>query len=238
MGPYIEKPETQNRRLKPTGLAKPGKTRGLTGTGPGLAHQDTAGRVFGRFWNRTESFFCSEPGPLAGYPDPLLTLPKSLQQEDSQCDCARVASHILISNNTLLLNGNVRQSMVADDFNVWLLSDNQPLKIGFELLKACFPVWDASWIWAQCCSIIILFIRDIVDHILGRRREDSIERIVSAATTYRSLGTSCAVGLLDMIKDAKEHSVFQFHSWLCPSRRNIVIPDVGNIIAGVNHHLH
>jgi len=46
----------------------------LTGTGPGLAHQDAAGRVFGRFWNRTEPFFRSEPGPLAGYPDPLLTL--------------------------------------------------------------------------------------------------------------------------------------------------------------------
>jgi len=42
--------------------------------GPGLARQDAAGRVFGRFWNRTEPFFRSEPGPLAGYPDPLLTL--------------------------------------------------------------------------------------------------------------------------------------------------------------------
>jgi hypothetical protein len=60
--------------LEPTGLAKPGKTRGLTGTGPGLARQDAAGRVFGRFWNQTKPFFRSEPGPLAGYPHPLLTL--------------------------------------------------------------------------------------------------------------------------------------------------------------------
>jgi len=79
MRPSIEKPETLNRRLEPTGLAKPSKTRGLTGTGPGLASQDAGGRVFGRFWNRTEPFFRSEPGPLAGYPDPLLTLHPCLQ---------------------------------------------------------------------------------------------------------------------------------------------------------------
>ena len=70
------KPETQNRRLEPTGLAKPGETRGLTGTGPGLARQESAGRVFGWFWNRTDPFSRSKPGPLAGYPDPLLTLAK------------------------------------------------------------------------------------------------------------------------------------------------------------------
>ena len=67
-------PETQNRRLEPTGLAKPGETRGLTGTGPGLARQETACRVFGRFWNRTDPVLRSKPGPLAGYPDQLLTL--------------------------------------------------------------------------------------------------------------------------------------------------------------------
>jgi hypothetical protein len=44
-------PETQNRTLEPTGRAKPGETRGLTGTGPGLARQESAGRDFGRFWN-------------------------------------------------------------------------------------------------------------------------------------------------------------------------------------------
>jgi len=79
------KPETQNQRLQPTGLAKPGETRGLTGTGPGLARQESAGRVVGRFWNRTDPFLRSKPGPLAGYPDPLLTLvinrPLSLNQD-------------------------------------------------------------------------------------------------------------------------------------------------------------
>jgi len=37
--------------------------------------QDSAVRFFGRVRNRTEPFFRSKPGPLAGYPDPLLTLP-------------------------------------------------------------------------------------------------------------------------------------------------------------------
>jgi hypothetical protein len=69
------KPETQNWRLEPTGLAKPGETHRVMGTGPGLACQESAGRVFGRFWNRTDLFFWSKPGPLAGYLDPLLTLP-------------------------------------------------------------------------------------------------------------------------------------------------------------------
>jgi hypothetical protein len=68
------KPEKQNRRLEPTGLAKPVETRGLTGTGPGLARQESAGRVSGRFWNRTDPFLRSKPGLLAGYPDPLLTI--------------------------------------------------------------------------------------------------------------------------------------------------------------------
>jgi len=56
------------------GLAEPGKTRGLTGMGPGLAHQEAAGRVLGLFWNQTTPFLPSKPGPLAGYPDPLLPL--------------------------------------------------------------------------------------------------------------------------------------------------------------------
>ena len=56
------------------GLAKPGETRGLMGTGQGLARQESAGRVFGRFLNRTDPFLRSKPGPLAGYPNPLLTL--------------------------------------------------------------------------------------------------------------------------------------------------------------------
>ena len=70
----MEKPETQTRGLHPTGLAKPGESRELRGTGCGLHRQEAAGRVFGRSWNRTEQFFRSKPGLLGGYPDPLLTL--------------------------------------------------------------------------------------------------------------------------------------------------------------------
>jgi len=47
------------------------------GTGMGLAWQEAPGHVFGRVWNRTELCFQSKPGLLAGYPDPLLTLPLS-----------------------------------------------------------------------------------------------------------------------------------------------------------------
>jgi len=65
------------------GLAKPGETRGLTGTGPGLACQESAGRVFGRVWNRTDPFLRSKPGPRAGYPDPLLTLVSG--DKNNQC---------------------------------------------------------------------------------------------------------------------------------------------------------
>ena len=63
------------------GLAKPGRTRGLMGTGTGLACQEALGRVIGWVWNRTEPFFRSKPGPLVGYPDPLLKLfPSNIQK--------------------------------------------------------------------------------------------------------------------------------------------------------------
>ena len=63
-----------NRRLGPIGRLKLGKNRGLTVTGPGLHRQEAAGRVLGRLWNGTEPFLQSNPGPLAGYPDPLIPL--------------------------------------------------------------------------------------------------------------------------------------------------------------------
>jgi len=71
------KPKMRNRKLELTGVAKPVETHGLTGTGPGLASQESAGWVVGQVWNRTDPFLRSKPGPLAGYPDPLLTLSKN-----------------------------------------------------------------------------------------------------------------------------------------------------------------
>jgi hypothetical protein len=56
------------------GLAKPGKTHWLTGTGPGLACHDAVVQVFGQVWNQTHLFLGSKPGLLPGYPDPALSL--------------------------------------------------------------------------------------------------------------------------------------------------------------------
>ena len=78
MQPWIEKLETQNRRFDMTGWATPSDTLGLMGTGPGLDPQEALGRVFERFWNWTEPCFQSKLGPLADYPDPLITLPSAL----------------------------------------------------------------------------------------------------------------------------------------------------------------
>jgi len=64
----------QNRRLDPTVQTKPGETSESMVTGPGLDSQEAVGQDVGQFWNRTESFFRSKPGPLAGFPDLLLTL--------------------------------------------------------------------------------------------------------------------------------------------------------------------
>jgi hypothetical protein len=71
---YIVKPKTHNQRLEPLGLAKPGKSCGLMGKGPGLAPQAVEGRVFGRVWNRAVPFSRSKPGLLGGYPHLLLKL--------------------------------------------------------------------------------------------------------------------------------------------------------------------
>jgi len=75
------------------GLAKPGKTRRLTGMGQGLACRDVVGRVFGRFLNQTKSYLWSEPGPLPGYPDLLLILLR--RKEDFNCVGMRPAVELM-----------------------------------------------------------------------------------------------------------------------------------------------
>jgi len=70
---YVET-EAQDWRLVPMGVAKPGETCTLMGTGPGLAHQESAAPDFGQVWNWTDLLSQSKPGPLAGYRDPLITL--------------------------------------------------------------------------------------------------------------------------------------------------------------------
>ena len=105
-------------------LAKPVTTRGLTGMGPGLAGQEAAGQVFGVVGNQTKPFLRFEPGPLAGYPDPLLTLVKAIQstpmlveplhpehwevytvtEEEDECEPAPVASKIVFDSAFKQLN--------------------------------------------------------------------------------------------------------------------------------------
>jgi len=74
MQQYTVKCKMQNWRLEQTGLPKPNRTHGLTGMGPGLAYQVAVGQLFGQVLNWTDLFWDSKPGPLAGNPDPLLTL--------------------------------------------------------------------------------------------------------------------------------------------------------------------
>ena len=82
-------PRTQNLRLEPTCPAQPSKTRWLTVTSPGLAHQEPTGWVFGRVWNGTNLFLWPKSGPLVGCPDPLLTLIESGNTINlfSTCSC-------------------------------------------------------------------------------------------------------------------------------------------------------
>lgn len=70
----MENPKTQSQRLERMRLAEPGKTHGLTGSGARYPWQDSVGWVFWQFGRQTECFLLSEPSPLAGYPDALLTL--------------------------------------------------------------------------------------------------------------------------------------------------------------------
>jgi hypothetical protein len=74
MRPAIEKPENENWRLQLKSQAKPGQPCGLKGTGMGLACKEVAGQGFGHFWNKTETCIWSKLGPLAAYPDLVLTL--------------------------------------------------------------------------------------------------------------------------------------------------------------------
>jgi len=138
-------------------------------------------------------------------------------------------SHILISNNALLVRGKETKSTVSDDFKVSQLFDNPLLKLPFKLLEACFRRRETSWIWAPRLTIIIRFLPDIIDHIFGWSWEDVIQRKVGAATTHRRVGTICAVGLLATINNAKKRWVASLYRHLYPSGSSIVIEDWGNI---------
>jgi len=67
----MEKPKTQKCRIQFSGLANPSRTTLFTGPGPGLAQEDNADRVYGRFWYQTEPSVQSGTGFLVCYLDPL-----------------------------------------------------------------------------------------------------------------------------------------------------------------------
>ena len=74
------KREWQNRRVELTDPAETGESQALTCTGPGLTRQESLAQHFGQVWKQTDSFVRSKPGPLAGNPDPLLTLTMSVNR--------------------------------------------------------------------------------------------------------------------------------------------------------------
>ena len=110
----------------------------------------------------------------------------------------RLPSSILSSNISFLRIDNGINSIVTDGFNVSLLPDNSPLRLRLKLLEFCVRHQEASSILAPLHSIIIQFLPDILDHILGWRWEVFIQRKVAASTTHILQGTSSIVGWLAM----------------------------------------
>jgi len=62
----IRKTEHQKQRLKPTGLAKPGKTCTFLDMDSDLAYLEAAGWIFRWVWKQTELFVAYESRQLVG----------------------------------------------------------------------------------------------------------------------------------------------------------------------------
>jgi len=112
-----------------------------------------------------------------------------------------LSSHILISNNALIVISKETKSTVSGDFIRMPLSGNPPLKLPFEVFEACFHCWVSFWILAQRLSIVIKLLLCIVDHILSWKWEDVIQRKIAAGTMHMCLGIRCAIGLLATINN-------------------------------------
>ena len=54
--------------------------------------------------------------------------------------------HILISDNNLLIIGEVTNSSISVDFQIAQLSDTSHLKIPVNIFELCFRPQEASWI--------------------------------------------------------------------------------------------
>ena len=139
-------------------------------------------------------------------------------------------SLILISNNALSVTGRKTKSMVSNKVKVSLPCDNPSSKLPFELLGSCFRRQEAAWICTPCLSSIIQFLHNIIDHILGWRYEDLIQRKVYVANRHRLRGPRRAIGLLAKKHDAKKRSVVTCHCRLYPSSSGINNRDWGSIM--------
>jgi hypothetical protein len=111
---------------------------------------------------------------------------------------------MIIRNNVLLVIGKEIKSTVSDDFKVSLQSDNPLMKFLLKLLEVCFCHQESCCIWVLYIDNFIQYLANIVDHILGWRWPNVMQMELAAATKQRCLGTSCAVGLLSSINDAKK----------------------------------
>jgi len=113
-------------------------------------------------------------------------------------------SYILIMNTSLHLIGKETRSSLS------LLSDNPPLEVPFELSEDYCHRWEVCWIRAPPLRIILRLLSNVGDYIQGWRWDDIIQGKIAMDTTHCSLGTRCAVGLLDTINEAKGSVLFEF----------------------------
>jgi len=130
--------------------------------------------------------------------------PKGPQQEDSQCDGAHIAMPHPHQQQRF---APIRQRDQDHGFR-WLQGIpavcNPPRKLFSKLVEACLCHPEACSIWVPRLIIIIRFLLNIVDHILGPRWEDIIQRKVAVATPQSRLGTRYAFRVLATINDVKK----------------------------------
>jgi hypothetical protein len=108
----------------------------LKGTGPGLAQQDAAGKVFEQFWNRTEQFFGSDLAPLVGYLDPLLSL---------RLCCPGCGGH---DYNSILLGDRYwrKNSPIEGELELGLYLQQQQLWRTKEV-QSVYMIHQGGWAW-------------------------------------------------------------------------------------------
>jgi hypothetical protein len=81
----------------------------------------------------------------------------------------------------LLLIGNETKS-TFDDFTISLLSVNPALKPVLKLVEICYGCGKGLWISAQYLSSIVGFQHNIVDYVIGWKRETNIRRQIATGT--------------------------------------------------------